>query len=226
MLCCTFSNATYAICVNVIGRSSRTWKMSTSHLVFLGRAWEMPRDFNSQEKSVSPVLETRADINAFRRTHWHHRSDGNEVTGLRNTTSCTQCSIVLRFNFWQESDFRNDVIEIDSIVTVLLPILSVRAKDFWSRKCCGRVARGQHWDTSIPPPLAYHHRRLSLRTRFQSTTAGGTPRTISFSRVSNFLSPISFNGPIMEVMVVKLLTRLQTLNCRPSFYEFGHGINM
>jgi len=98
MLCCTFSNATYAICVNVIGRSSRTWKMSTSHLVFLGRAWEMTRDFNSQEKSVSPVLETRADINAFRRTHWHHRSDGNEVTGLRNTTSCTQCSIVLRFS--------------------------------------------------------------------------------------------------------------------------------
>ena len=108
--------------------------LTTSTLVFLWWAWEMTQDFNSQDKSVSAVLETRADINPFRRTDRHHRSDGREVTRLGNTTTCTQCSIVLRFP-WQETDFKNDVIEIDSIVTILLPILSVRA--FFEQKCCG-----------------------------------------------------------------------------------------
>ena len=41
---------------------------------------------NSKDNLVSPFLETRADINPFRWTHWHHRSDGNDVTRLGNTT--------------------------------------------------------------------------------------------------------------------------------------------
>ena len=93
------------------------------------------------DKSVSPVLQTPADINRCRRTDRHHRSGGHEVTTLGGTTTtCTQCNIVLWFSC-HKSDFKNDVIvkinsqhrndnstSSDSICM---------CEEFLSQRCCG-----------------------------------------------------------------------------------------
>lgn len=89
----------------------------------------MTRDFKSRDKLVSPVLETRADKKIY-----FDGLIGMELVTVRLLDwNFHVPSILLSFSS-QECDFKNDVIEVVSIIKILLQILSVRAKNSGAEK--------------------------------------------------------------------------------------------
>ena len=144
-------------------------------------------------------------MNPCRRTDWNHRSGGRAVTRLGGyTTTCTQCYIVLRFSC-QESDFKNDV-EIDSQhrhnSSSSDPICKCDklfgAEDVVGGQCTA-LRYMTYTTTTCISTLSFVI--LDEIPKDCMLQAGHWEQSLSLQS----LNPVSFNRPIMEVMVVKLL---------------------